>query len=163
MRLHPYCILFVFFVFFFRQEPTFFKFWAKTKTSFVENAFHISRGTFFGKQAVASAIALLKSGNYLAFTTIKTFQTFGKFCDWKQVISAKKQIASLCKLYSFSEEKPEKSSKRTDKDSISYHNNFDFYQSQRRLARVSKKLQQKNFCNQILSILRFQDRTLDPL
>ena len=40
-------------------------------------------------------------------------------------MSVKKQTPSLCKLYSFYEEKPHERLDETDLDSHSYHNTFD--------------------------------------
>ena len=56
-------------------------------------------------------------------------------------MSVKKQIPSLCKLYSLHEEKPE----QTDVDSYFYHNNFDISQSKHRIVRVSKGSNKKSF------------------
>ena len=53
-------------------------------------------------------------------------------------MSAKKQIPSLCKLYSFYEETPEQFLDETDVDSYFYRNFFDMSQSQRRITRVSR-------------------------
>ena len=53
-------------------------------------------------------------------------------------MSVKKQIPSLCKLYSFYEEIPEKCLDETDVDSYFYLNIFDISQSQHPIVRVSK-------------------------
>ena len=53
-------------------------------------------------------------------------------------MSVKKQIPSLCKLYSFYEEKPEEFLDETDADSCFYQNIFDISQSQERKVRVSR-------------------------
>ena len=53
-------------------------------------------------------------------------------------MSTKKQISSLCKLYSLYEEKPEEFSDETDVDSYFYHNILDISQSHNRIVRVSK-------------------------
>ena len=50
----------------------------------------------------------------------------------------KKQISSLCKLYSSYEEIPEEFSDETDVDSYFYHNNFDLSQPQQPIVRVSR-------------------------
>ena len=50
----------------------------------------------------------------------------------------KKQIPSLCKLYSFYEEIPEEFLDETDVDGYFYHNIFDISQSQHRIVRVSR-------------------------
>ena len=60
-------------------------------------------------------------------------------------MSVKKQIPSLCKLYSFHEEKPEEFLDETDVDSYFYHNNFDISQSQHRIVRVSRGSNKKSF------------------
>ena len=71
-------------------------------------------------------------------------------------MSVKKRIPSLCKLYSIHEETPEEFLDETDVDSYLYHI-FDISQSQHRIARVSKGSNKKIFCNQVVSILRFED------
>ena len=60
-------------------------------------------------------------------------------------MSVKKQIPSLCKLYSFYEEIPEEFLDQTDVDSYSYHNILDNSQSLHRLVRVSKGSNKKSF------------------
>ena len=60
-------------------------------------------------------------------------------------MSFKKQIPSLCKLYSFYEEIPEKFWDKTDVDSYFYHNIFDISQSQHRIVRVSRGSNKKSF------------------
>ena len=60
-------------------------------------------------------------------------------------MSVKKQIPSLCKFYSFSEEIPEEFSDETDVDSNFYHNIFDISQSQHRIVRVSRGSNIKSF------------------
>ena len=60
-------------------------------------------------------------------------------------MSVKKQIQSLCKLYSFYEEKPKEFLDETDVDSYFYHNNFDIFQSQHRIVRVSRGFNKKSF------------------
>ena len=57
----------------------------------------------------------------------------------------KNQIASLCKLYSFYEEIPEKFLDETDVDSYFYHNIFDISQSQHRIVRVRRSSNKKSF------------------
>ena len=59
-------------------------------------------------------------------------------------MSVKKQIPSLCKLYSFYEEIPEFLDE-TDVDSYFYHNIFDISQSQHRIVRVSRGSNKKSF------------------
>ena len=53
-------------------------------------------------------------------------------------MSVKKQIPSLCKLYSFYEELPEEFLDKTDVDSYFYLNIFDISQSQHRIVWVSR-------------------------
>ena len=60
-------------------------------------------------------------------------------------MSVKKQIASLCKPYSFYEEIPEEFLDETDVDSYFYHNIFDISQSQHRILRVSRGSNKKSF------------------
>ena len=60
-------------------------------------------------------------------------------------MSVKKQIPSLCKLYSFYEEIPEEFLDETDVDSYFYHNIFDSSQSQHRIVRVSRGSNKKSF------------------
>ena len=60
-------------------------------------------------------------------------------------MSVKKQIPSLCKLYSFYEEIPEEFLDETDVDSYFYHNIFDISQSQHRIVRVSRGSNKKTF------------------
>ena len=61
------------------------------------------------------------------------------------MLSVKKQIPSLCKLYSIYEEIPEEFLDETDVDSCFYHNIFDISQSQHRIARVSRGSNKKSF------------------
>ena len=70
-------------------------------------------------------------------------------------MSVKKQIPSLCKLYSFYEEIPEEFLDESDVDSYFYHNIFDISQFQRRIVRVSRGSNKKSF-----SIKLFQFREL---
>ena len=60
-------------------------------------------------------------------------------------MSVKKQIPSLCKLFSFYEEKPEEFLDETDVDSYFYPNFFDISQSQHRILRVSRGSSKKSF------------------
>ena len=60
-------------------------------------------------------------------------------------MSVKKQIPSLCKLYSFYEEIPEEFLDKTDVDGSFYHNIFDISQSQHRIVRVSRGTNKKSF------------------
>ena len=53
-------------------------------------------------------------------------------------MSVKKQIPSLCKLYSFYEEIPEENLDETDVDCFVYHKIFDISQSQHRIVLVSR-------------------------
>ena len=59
-------------------------------------------------------------------------------------MSLKKQIPSLCKLYSFYEEVPEEFLEETDVDSSFYHNFFDNSQSQHRTVRVNGSSNKKS-------------------
>ena len=60
-------------------------------------------------------------------------------------MSVKKQIPSLCKLYSFYEEIPEEFLDETDVASYFYHNIFDISQSQHRINRLSRGSNKKSF------------------
>ena len=60
-------------------------------------------------------------------------------------MSVKKQIPSLCKLYSYYEEIPEEFLDETDVESYFYHNIFDISQSQHRIVRVSRGSNKKSF------------------
>ena len=60
-------------------------------------------------------------------------------------MSTKKQISSLCKLYSVYEEIPEEFLDETDVDSYFYHNILDISQSHHRIVRVSKGSNKKSF------------------
>ena len=60
-------------------------------------------------------------------------------------MSTKKQISSLCKLYSIYEEVPEKFLDETYVDSYSYHNILDISESHHRVVRVSKGSNKKSF------------------
>ena len=68
----------------------------------------------------------------------------------------KKQIPSLCRLFSFYEEIPEESLDETDFDSFFYHNIPDISQSQHRIVRVSRGSNKKIICNQVVPVLRFK-------
>ena len=61
------------------------------------------------------------------------------------MMSVRKQIPSLCKLYSFYEEVPEEFLEETDVDSYIYHNIFEISQSQHRIVRVSRGSSKKSF------------------
>ena len=60
-------------------------------------------------------------------------------------MSTKKQISSLCKLYSVYEEIPEECLDETDVDSYFYHNILDISHSHHRIVRVSKGSNTKFF------------------
>ena len=68
------------------------------------------------------------------------------------MMSVKKQIPSLCKLYSFYEEIPEEFLDETDVDSYFYHNIFDISQSQNRIARVGRGSNKKSFAIKLFQI-----------
>ena len=59
-------------------------------------------------------------------------------------MSLKNQIPSLCKLFSFYEERPGEFLDETDVDSNFYHNISDISQSQHRLVRVSRGSDKKS-------------------
>ena len=69
-------------------------------------------------------------------------------------MSVKKQIPSLCKLYSFYEEIPEEFLDETDVDSYFYHNIFDSSQSQHRRVRVSRGSNKNSFA---IKLFQFRD------
>ena len=62
-------------------------------------------------------------------------------------MSVKKQIPSLCKLYSFYEEIREEFLHETDVDSSFYHNIFDISQSHHRIVRFSNGSSKKSFAH----------------
>ena len=64
-------------------------------------------------------------------------------------MSTKKQISSLCKLYSMYEEIPEEFLYKTDVDSYFYHNILDISQSHNRIIRVSKGSNKKSFAYKV--------------
>ena len=72
-------------------------------------------------------------------------------------MSTKKQISSLCKLYSIYEENPEDFLDETNVDSYFYHNILDISQSHHRLVRVSKGSNKKFFA---FKVFRFCDSKL---
>ena len=60
-------------------------------------------------------------------------------------MSTKKQISSLCKLYSVYEEIPDEFLEETDVDSYLYHNILDILKSHHRVVRVSKGSNKRSF------------------
>ena len=76
---------------------------------------------------------------------------------YNQSISTKKQISSLCKLYSIYEEIPEEFLYETDVDSYFYHNILDISQSHHRIVRVSKGSIKKSFA---FKVFQFCDSKL---
>ena len=66
----------------------------------------------------------------------------------------KKQIPSLCKLYSFYEETPEEFLNEIEVDSYFYHNIFHLSQSQHRKVQVSRGSDKKSFA---IKLFRFCD------
>ena len=60
-------------------------------------------------------------------------------------MSTKKQISSLCKIYSLYEEIPEDILDETDVDSYFYHNILDISQSHHQIVRVSKRSNKKSY------------------
>ena len=77
-------------------------------------------------------------------------------------MSVKKQIPSLCKLYSYYEEIPEEFLYETEVDSYFYHNIFDIFQSQHRVVRVSRGSNKKIFAIKLFQFcnLKTQQRYL---
>ena len=75
-------------------------------------------------------------------------------------MSAKKQIPSLCKLYSFYEEIPEEFLDGTDVDSYFYNKIFDISQSQHRTVRVCRGSNKKSFAIKVFQFceLKTQQR-----
>ena len=71
-------------------------------------------------------------------------------------MSVKKQIPSLCKLYSFYEEISEEFLDETDADSYFYHNTFDISLSQHRIVRVSRGSNKKS---SVIKLFQFCDLT----
>ena len=74
-----------------------------------------------------------------------------------QLMSTKKQISSLCKIYSEYEKKPEEILDETDVDSYFYHNIMDISQSHHRIVRVSKGSKKKTFA---FKVFQFCDLNL---
>ena len=74
-----------------------------------------------------------------------------------QSMSTKKQISSLCKLYSIYEEKPADFLDETDVDSYFYYNILDISQSHNRIVRVSKGPNKKSFA---FKVFQFCDSKL---
>ena len=72
-------------------------------------------------------------------------------------MSTKKQISSLCKLYSVKEEVPEEFLDEIDVDSYFYHNILDISQSHHRKVRFSKGYYKKSFA---LKVFHFCDSKL---
>ena len=72
-------------------------------------------------------------------------------------MSIKKQISSLCKLYSIYEEIPEEFLDETDVDSYFFHNIFDISQSHNRIVRVSQESNKKSFA---FKVFQFCDSKL---
>ena len=72
-------------------------------------------------------------------------------------MSSKKQISSLCKLYSIYEEIPEDFLDETDVDSYFYRNILDISQSHNRIFRVSKGSNKESFA---FKVFRFCDLKL---
>ena len=66
-------------------------------------------------------------------------------------MSTKKQISSLCKLYSVYEEIPEEFLDETDVDSYFYHNILDISQSHHRIFRVIKGSNKKSFAFRVFN------------
>ena len=74
-----------------------------------------------------------------------------------QSMSTKKQISSLCKLFSVYEEIPEDFLDETDVDCFFFHNILDISQSHNRIVRVSKGSNKKSFA---FKVFQFCDSKL---
>ena len=72
-------------------------------------------------------------------------------------MSTKKQLSSLCKLYSIYEEIREDCLGETDVDSYFYHNILDIPQSHNRIVRVSRGSNKKSFA---FKVFQFCDSKL---
>ena len=81
---------------------------------------------------------------------------FAKVTDWSKLMCAKKQIPSMCKLYSFYGEIPEEILDETDVDSYFYHNIFDVSQSQHRIVRVSRGSNKNSFAIKLIQFCDFK-------
>ena len=92
----------------------------------------------------------------ISFTATLLFVLQSVF-NYNQLISTKKQISSLCKLYSVYEEIPEEFLDETDVDSYFYHNILDISQSHNRKVRVSKGSNKKSFA---FKVFHFWDSKL---
>ena len=77
-------------------------------------------------------------------------------------MSVKKQIPSLCKLYSFYEEIPEEFLDESDVDSYFYHNIFDISQCQHRGVQVSRGSNKKSFAIKLFQFCDLKTATLYP-
>ena len=77
-------------------------------------------------------------------------------------MSTRKQISSLCKLYSIYEEIPEKLLDKTDVDSYFYHNILNISQSHHRIVRVSKGSKKKSFAFKVFHFCdsKLQERSI---
>ena len=67
-------------------------------------------------------------------------------------MSNKKQISSLCRLYSVYGEIPEELLYKKDVDSYFYHTNLDISQSHHRIVRVSKGSNKKFFAFKVFRL-----------
>ena len=72
-------------------------------------------------------------------------------------MSTKKQVTSLCKIYSVYEEIPEQLLDETDVDSYIYHNILDISQFHHRIVRVTKGSKKKSCA---FKVLQFCDSKL---
>ena len=77
-------------------------------------------------------------------------------------MSFKKQIPSLCKLYSIYEEILEEFLDETDVDSYFYHNVFDISQSQHRIVRVSRGSNKESFAIKLFQFCDVKTAMLYP-
>ena len=69
-----------------------------------------------------------------------------------QSMSTKKQISSLCKLYSICEEIPKEPLDETDVDSYFYHNILDISQFHNGIVRVSKGSNKNSFAFKVFQV-----------
>ena len=73
-------------------------------------------------------------------------------------MSVKKQIPTLCKLYSFCEEIPENFLDETDVDNYFFHKFFDVSQSQHRIVRVRGGSNKKSFAIKLFQFCDLKTR-----
>ena len=71
-------------------------------------------------------------------------------------MSVEIQFLSLCKLYSFCEEKPEEFLDETDVDEIFYQNVFEISQFQHRIMRVSRGSNKKSLAIKLFQFCKIK-------